>query len=103
MVFSVAVPRHYPQGPETQFLGQRRIQALSGEVGTQGTVTLENIVRPPRNVCPWPTSGTLSRASGDGQSHTLVFGPECGTAMLDGTAVQLPARCPPGAGRESSR
>jgi hypothetical protein len=60
--------------------------------GTQGTVTLDNLVRPPRNVCPWPTSGTLTRASGDGQTHVLVFGPECGTATLDGTAVELPAR-----------
>ncbi|MDY7224960.1 hypothetical protein [Hyalangium rubrum] len=58
--------------------------------GTQGTVTLENIVRAPRNVCQWPTSGTLTRASADGQSHTLVFGPDCGTATLDGAAVTLP-------------
>ncbi|HEX8825085.1 MAG TPA: hypothetical protein VF794_34525, partial [Archangium sp.] len=28
--------------------------------GTKGAVTLANLVRPPRNVCPWPTSGTLS-------------------------------------------
>jgi len=58
--------------------------------GSQGTVTLANIVRPPRSVCPWPTSGTLSRNTSDGQTHTLVFGPDCGTATLDGSAVQLP-------------
>jgi hypothetical protein len=58
--------------------------------GTQGSVTLAAIVRPPRNVCPWPVSGTLTRATADGQSHTLVFGPECGAATLDGTAVELP-------------
>lgn len=67
--------------------------------GTTGTVTLANLVRPPRNVCPWPTSGTLTRASGDGQTHVLVFGPECGDATLDGTAVELPARGPGGKGR----
>ena len=58
--------------------------------GTQGSVTLAAIVRPPRNVCPWPVSGTLTRTTADGQSHTLVFGPECGDATLDGTAVELP-------------
>jgi hypothetical protein len=57
--------------------------------GTQGTVTLENIVRAPRNVCRWPTSGTLTRVTG-GETHTLVFGPDCGTATLDGTVVELP-------------
>jgi hypothetical protein len=64
--------------------------------GTTGTVTLENLVRPPRNVCPWPTSGTLTRTSSDGTSHVLVFGPDCGTATLDGTAVDLPQRHPEG-------
>ncbi|WP_375769592.1 hypothetical protein NR798_01540 [Archangium gephyra] len=67
--------------------------------GSQGTVTLDDIVKPPRNVCPWPTSGTLSRASGDGETHVLVFGPECGTATLDGTAVELPAHRSGGKGR----
>jgi hypothetical protein len=67
--------------------------------GTEGTVTLENIVRAPRNVCRWPVSGTLSRATSDGQSHTLVFGPDCGTATLDGTVVQLPDHGRPGMGR----
>ena len=60
--------------------------------GTQGTVTLQDIVRPPRNVCPWPTSGTLTRADADGTSHSLVFGPDCGAATLDGTVVDLPAQ-----------
>jgi hypothetical protein len=58
--------------------------------GSTGTVTLENIVRQPRNVCPWPTSGSLARATSDGETHTLVFGPECGSATLDGTVVELP-------------
>ena len=46
--------------------------------GTTGTVTLANLVRPPRNVCPWPTSGTLTRGGSDGTTHELVFGPDCG-------------------------
>ncbi len=58
--------------------------------GTQGSVTLAAIVRPPRNVCPWPVSGTLTRTTADGASHTLVFGPECGDATLDGAEVELP-------------
>jgi hypothetical protein len=62
--------------------------------GSSGTVTLENIVRQPRNVCPWPTSGTLTRATSDGQTHTLAFGPDCGAATLDGTAVELPDHHP---------
>ena len=56
----------------------------------RGTVTLASIVRPPRDVCRWPTSGSLTRASSDGTTHTLAFGPDCGTATLDGTAVTLP-------------
>jgi hypothetical protein len=67
--------------------------------GTQGTVTLANLVRAPRNVCRWPTSGTLTRATSDGQTHTLSFGPECGTATLDGTLVEMPDHGAPGMGR----
>jgi hypothetical protein len=67
--------------------------------GTTGTVTLAGIVRPPRSVCPWPTSGTLTRANSAGETHTLVFGPECGAATLDGNATQLPQRGGPRQGR----
>lgn len=67
--------------------------------GTQGTVTLANVVRPPRNVCPWPTSGTLTRAASDGTTHVLAFGPDCGAATLDGTAVDLPEKYGHGPGR----
>jgi hypothetical protein len=67
--------------------------------GTEGTVTLQGIVRPPRNVCAWPTAGTLTRATRDGQTHVLAFGPECGDATLDGTAVDLPERHERGGGR----
>jgi hypothetical protein len=73
--------------------------AFSSDTPPTGTVTLGNVVRPPRNVCRWPTSGTLTRASSDGTTHTLVFGPDCGTATLDGTAVELPDHGAPGTGR----
>jgi hypothetical protein len=71
--------------------------------GTTGTVTLANLVRPPRNVCPWPTSGTLTRGSSDGTTHELVFGPDCGTATLDGTTVEMPSRGPGGPGGGEGR
>ena len=58
--------------------------------GSTGSVTLTNIVRPPRDSCPWPTGGSLTRTSGD-TSHTLVFSAECGMATLDGTEVDLSA------------
>ncbi len=67
--------------------------------GSQGTVTLEGIVRPSRDVCPWPTSGTLTRTTADGASHVLTFGPECGDGALDGAALSLPDRCERGGGR----
>ncbi len=66
--------------------------------GSTGTVTLADVVRPPRNVCRWPTGGTLTRALSDGTTHVLAFGPECGAATLDGTAVELPERRGPGGG-----
>ncbi|SET49696.1 hypothetical protein [Stigmatella erecta] len=60
--------------------------------GTQASVTLAGIVRPPRDVCPWPTGGTLTRTGADGIAQVLSFGPACGDATLDGTAVSLPER-----------
>ncbi|WP_223637732.1 hypothetical protein [Corallococcus sp. EGB] len=67
--------------------------------GSQGTVTLAGIVRPSRDVCPWPTSGTLTRTTADGTSHVITFGPECGDGALDGAELSLPDRCERGGGR----
>ncbi|WP_147451522.1 hypothetical protein [Corallococcus llansteffanensis] len=67
--------------------------------GSQGTVTLAGIVRPSRDVCPWPTGGTLTRTTADGASHVLSFGPECGDGTLDGATVSLPERGERGGGR----
>ena len=44
------------------------------------------------SVCPWPTAGTLERVAADGTTHTLVYGPDCGSATLDGSVIQLPQR-----------
>jgi hypothetical protein len=60
--------------------------------GTQAGVTLAGIVRPPRDVCPWPTGGTLTRTGADGTAQVLAFGPECGDATLDGAEISLPER-----------
>jgi hypothetical protein len=57
--------------------------------GATATVTITDLVRPGFLVCRWPTSGTITRTA-DGATHTLVFGPTCGAATLDATAVTLP-------------
>jgi hypothetical protein len=75
--------------------------------GTQGQVTLTDVVRPPREECPWPISGSLVRTAPDGTSHTLVYGPACGDATLDGSAVTMPNHGPgqggPAEGGQSGR
>ncbi len=58
--------------------------------GTVGTVKETNVVRPPMSVCPFPTAGMLERTLRDGTSHVLVYGPDCGSATLDGVGVELP-------------
>jgi hypothetical protein len=60
--------------------------------GTTSSLSVTDVVFPPMETCPWPVSGTVSRTEADGTVHTLVYGPECGAATLDGAAVQLPAR-----------
>jgi hypothetical protein len=55
--------------------------------GTTSSVTLTDVVRSAS--CPWPVSGTIVRTAADGTTHTLVFGPSCGEATLDGSAVTL--------------
>jgi hypothetical protein len=81
--------------PPTRTINGSYVETLLD--GSSGTVTLADVVRTPRDVCRWPTGGTLTRALSDGTSHVLAFGPECGAATLDGTAVELPERQgPPG-------
>jgi hypothetical protein len=60
--------------------------------GATHTTTEVDVVQPPRSVCPWPTSGTLTRTAADGTRHELAYGPTCGAATLDGEAVDLTVR-----------
>lgn len=60
--------------------------------GSASSVTLTGIVRVPPSVCAWPLAGTQVRTGAEGTTNTLVFGPECGQATLDGEAITLPAR-----------
>jgi hypothetical protein len=60
--------------------------------GTTSSTTEVDVVQPPRDVCPWPTSGTLTRVAADGTSHVLAYGPTCGSGTLDGQAVDLSIR-----------
>ncbi|MFY2556390.1 hypothetical protein ACN469_02000 [Corallococcus terminator] len=60
--------------------------------GSVSTVTQSGIVRVPPSVCAWPIAGTQQRTLADGTTHTLVYGPECGQATLDGEALALPSR-----------
>jgi len=57
--------------------------------GTTQAATITNLVRAAFLGCRWPTSGTIALTSG-ATTHTLVFGPTCGSATLDGAAITLP-------------
>lgn len=60
--------------------------------GTTGTLTEVDVIRPPMNECPWPTSGTVTRVASDGTTQTLVYGPTCGDGTLNGAPVDLAER-----------
>jgi len=64
--------------------------------GNSFTIQIVDLVRPAPWVCRWPTSGSIIRTAADGTSHTLVYGPECGQATLDGEDITLNG--PPGGG-----
>ena len=53
------------------------------------SIDVQNLVRVPPSVCHFPIAGQLSVAAPDG-NHVLVFGPDCGQALLDGQTVTLP-------------
>ncbi|MCY1075009.1 hypothetical protein [Archangium lansingense] len=48
------------------------------------TITVTDLLRPAPSVCRSPISGTVRQVLEDGTEHVLSFGPECGTATLDG-------------------
>ncbi len=56
--------------------------------GRTGTVTLVDVVRVDPTSCRFPLSGTATREVG-GETHTVVFGPDCGQATMDGELVDL--------------
>ena len=60
------------------------------------TIQITDLVRSAPWVCPWPTSGTVVRTDADGTAHTLVYGPACGQATLDGEDIAMHG--PPGGG-----
>jgi hypothetical protein len=59
--------------------------------GTQGQVQVTGLVRVPPPECRFPIAGTIERTEPNGTVHTLVFGPSCGSATLDGSAIDLKA------------
>jgi hypothetical protein len=59
--------------------------------GTSVSLTVTGVVLPVAGDCRWPTAGTIVATKADGTTRTLVFGPTCGQATLDGAAVTLPA------------
>ena len=64
--------------------------------GNSATIQITDLVRSAPWVCPWPTSGTVTRTGADGTVHTLVYGPACGHATLDGSDITMHG--PPGGG-----
>lgn len=78
------------------------VRTLNGDLaaeysdGAAGQIQLVNLVRPPRQTCRWPTSGSVIRTDADGTAHTLTYGPACGQATLDGQDISL--QRPPGGG-----
>jgi len=64
--------------------------------GDSSTIQITDLVRSAPWVCPWPTSGTVVRTGADGTAHTLVYGPACGQATLDGADITMHG--PPGGG-----
>jgi hypothetical protein len=73
--------------------GEEPVRILSGKFdaaladGTTSVITVEELRR--TRGCRWPIAGTVTQGQADGTEHVLGFGPECGTATLDGEAYEL--------------
>ncbi|HEX8438861.1 hypothetical protein [Archangium sp.] len=73
--------------------GEAPVRILSGKFdaaladGTTSVITVEELRR--TRGCRWPIAGTVTQSQADGTEHVLGFGPECGTATLDGAAYEL--------------
>ena len=63
--------------------------SLTGPNGDAETATLNSVVRDPPRTCRTPVGGTIDYAGSDGASHELAFGPTCGAATLDDSAITL--------------
>jgi hypothetical protein len=70
--------------------------AVTGPEDRSASLELSGVRHVPPPECRWPVAGSVRRVESDGSSHTLEYGPECGTARLDGQPVQL--RGTPGPG-----
>src|SRR6185369_4462559 len=76
--------------------GPSPVRTISGTLdrtrddGATSTLTVTGVALPAPSVCRWPTAGTIVETAAGGTTHTLVFGPACGQATLDGAAVTLP-------------
>ncbi len=73
--------------------GEAPVRILSGKFdaaladGTSSVITVEELRR--TRGCRWPIAGTVVQTQADGTEHVLGFGPECGSATLDGEAYEL--------------
>ncbi len=73
--------------------GEEPVRILSGKFdaaladGTTSVITVEELRR--TRGCRWPIAGTVVQTQADGTEHVLGFGPECGSATLDGEAYEL--------------
>jgi hypothetical protein len=79
-----------------------KLVADFGDGSTQ-SITLEGVTRLDPNLCRWPVAGTSTRVEPDGTNHQLVFSSTCGTATLDGVAVDLNAQRGGGHGKSGKR
>jgi hypothetical protein len=79
---SVSVTFDRSSGEPTRTLNGS-FEAAYSDSGTS-LITVTNLLRPSPFVCRFPISGTVKQVQQDGTEHVLAYGPECGTATLDG-------------------
>lgn len=70
--------------------------------GDSGEMVFSEVALPDPETCRWPLAGTVTRTLDD-TSHRLVFGPNCGSATLDGEVVDLAKMSKRSRGRRPGR
>lgn len=69
------------------------VTSLDGKLDRSGdapeSLTLTGVEQGDPKTCRFPMKGQITRDLPDGQKHTLVFGPSCGDATLDGKKISL--------------